>query len=106
MHDETTWIDDLAALLPEMPSDSIVSRTVFNGPGLRVTLFGFAAGQELTEHTASRPAILHFLRGRGSLTTGGRTGEAIPGTWVHMPANTPHSVRADQELVMLLLMLT
>jgi len=106
MPDETTWIEDLAALLPEIPPDTIVSRTVSTGPGLRVTLFGFAAGQELTEHTASHPAILHFLRGQGSLTTGGRTGLATPGTWIQMPANTPHSIRAEQDLVMLLLMLT
>ena len=106
MPDETTWIEDLAALLPEIPPDTIVSRTVSTGPGLRVTLFGFAAGQELTEHSASHPAILHFLRGQGSLTTGGRTGLATPGTWIQMPANTPHSIRAEQDLVMLLLMLT
>lgn len=105
MADEAFWVEDLASLLPPIPGDSIVSRTVYTGEGLRATLFGFARGQELTEHTASRPAVLHFLRGRASLTTGGRAGRAGPGTWVSMPADMPHSVRAEEEVVMLLLML-
>jgi quercetin dioxygenase-like cupin family protein len=105
MTEESFWVEDLASLLPPIPTDSIVSRAVHTSDGLRATLFGFAKGQELTEHTAARPAVLHFLRGRASLTAGGRRGPAGPGTWVSMPANMPHSVRAEEELVMLLLLL-
>ncbi len=96
---------DLMALLPEIPDDSIVSRSIHNAPGVRATLFGFAAGQELTEHTASHPALLHFLRGRADLTLGDKPSTAGPGTWVYMPAHLSHSVRATDELVMLLLLL-
>ena len=39
----------------------IVSRGVIAAPGLRVTLFGFAAGQELTEHTSSSRALIQIL---------------------------------------------
>lgn len=105
MADPAFIVEDLPGLLPPIPTDSIVSRSVHTGAGVRATLFGFAAGQELTEHTASHPAVLHFLRGRADLTLGDRPAQAVPGTWVHMPAQLPHSIRATEDLVMLLLLL-
>jgi quercetin dioxygenase-like cupin family protein len=78
---------------------------VFAGEGLKATIFGFAAGQELSEHTAAVPAVLHFLRGRARLVLGGKPATAAPGTWVYLPARLPHSVSADEEVVMLLLLL-
>ena len=105
MSSEATWIEDLAVLVPVIAPDSIVSRTILAGSGLKATLFGFAAGQELSEHTAAVPAVLHFLRGRARLTLGGRPATASPDTWVHLPAHLPHTVSAEDEVVMLLLLL-
>ena len=105
MTDAPFFLADLEALLPPISPDSIVSRAFYSGEGLRGTLFGFAPGQELTEHTASRAAVLYFLRGRGRLTLGELQAEAGPGAWAYMPANLPHSIHADEELVLLLLLL-
>jgi len=91
--------------MPEIPPDSILSRTFFQDDHLRVILFGFAPGQELSEHTASKPAILHFLQGEARLTLGEDEMEAQPGTWVHMPAHLPHSILAKSSVVMLLTLL-
>jgi quercetin dioxygenase-like cupin family protein len=85
--------------------DSIISRTVFQDDRLKAVLFGFGQGQELSEHTASTPAIMHFLRGEAELTLGGAASVATAGTWVHMPARLPHSVRAKTAVSMLLLLL-
>ncbi len=93
---------DVAQEMKEIPADSIVSRTVYSDPRVKVTLFGFAAGQELSEHTASTPAMLHFLKGSAKLTLGGESLDAGVGTWVHMPANLQHSVRAETPVVLLL----
>ncbi|MCB0253051.1 MAG: cupin domain-containing protein [Anaerolineae bacterium] len=98
-------VDDLLAHLPEIAPDSIVSRTVFTSDQVKVILFGFAAGQELSEHTASKPAILHFLQGDARLTLGDFKTTAKPGAWVHMPANLPHSIYAETPVVMLLYLL-
>jgi quercetin dioxygenase-like cupin family protein len=95
-------VENLAALLPEIPADSIVSRKVYSDELLKVTLFGFAAGEELTEHTAAFPATLHILSGEATLTLGEETIEAQPGTWVQMPAHLPHSVSAKTAVSMLL----
>ena len=95
-------VENLAALLPEIPAESIVSRKVYSDDLLKVTLFGFAAGEELTEHTAVFPATLHFLSGEATLTLGEDTVEAQAGTWVQMPAHLPHSVLAKTAVTMLL----
>lgn len=88
-----------------IPADGIVSRTVFQDEHLKVVLFGFAPGQELSEHTASMPAIMHFLRGESRIIVADKVDNAAAGTWVHMAANVSHSVLATTETVMLLLLL-
>jgi len=90
----------------EIPSAGILSRTIYTDPTITVIMFGFDAGQELSEHTAARPALLQFLRGEAQLTLGGDPVAAHPGTLVHMPAGLAHSVRAVTPLVMQLILLT
>ncbi len=100
-----TYIADLAELLPDVPVDSIVSRTFYTDEQVKAVLFGFAVGQELSEHTASQPAILHILQGEAYLTLGDDSMEARAGTWVYMPAWLKHSVAAKTPVTMLLLLI-
>ena len=100
-----TYINDLTGMMSNVPADTIVSRTFYGADGVKGILFGFAAGQELSEHTAARPAILHFLSGEAELTLGEEGLSAGPGTWIHMEAGLPHSVLAQTPTVMLLLLL-
>ncbi|KPK06256.1 MAG: cupin [Anaerolineae bacterium SG8_19] len=93
-------------LLSEISPNTIISRTIYSDDQLKSVLFGFAEGQELSEHTAAKPAILHFLAGEAQLTLGENMYDARPGTWVHMPAHLPHSVLAQTPVVMLLLLLS
>ena len=89
----------------DIPADSIISRTIYQDEQIKAILFGFAAGQELSEHTASMPAILHIVQGEASLTLGNDAMDGAAGTWVHMPAHLPHSITATTPVVMLLLLL-
>jgi quercetin dioxygenase-like cupin family protein len=89
----------------QAPDKGILSRTLFNDDRLKAVAFGFAQGEELSEHTASMPAVLHFLQGEGRLTLGDDTLEARPGTWVHMPKGLRHSIQAKTPVVMLLLLM-
>ena len=100
-----TLIPDLASALAEIPPDSIVSRTLYQSKTLRVLLFGFAAGQELSEHTSTKEAVLHFLSGEAQVTLGGDSTGAQPGTFIRMAPNLQHSVRAVSETRMLLYMI-
>jgi len=99
------YLANLSDVLPDIPPDSIISKTIYAGDDAKVILFGFAAGQELSEHTASVPAIIHFLQGEADLTLGSDHVQAHPGTWAHMPARLPHSIVARTPVVMLLLMI-
>jgi hypothetical protein len=40
------------------PEDGIISRTVYQDDRLKAVMFGFGARQELSEHTASKPAVM------------------------------------------------
>lgn len=88
-----------------IPDDSTISRTIYQDDQIKAVLFGFAAGQELSEHTAATPAIMHFVQGEARMTLGQEVVEAKPGTWVHMPARLPHSLQAHTPVIMLLLLL-
>ena len=68
-------------------------------------MFGFGAGQELSEHTASKPAVMHFLSGQAEVTLGDQNIAAKPGTWIHMAAGQVHGIVAKAPTVMLLMLL-
>ncbi len=99
-----TMLADLTSQV-EPPEDGTLSKTIFQDERLKAVLFGFAAGQELSEHTASTPAIMHFLSGESDVTLGPEKTIARAGTWIHMPAQLPHSIRTRTPVVMLLLLL-
>lgn len=105
MENAYTHIPNIAELVKEVPPDTIVSRTFYEDDQMKSILFAFAAGQELSEHTAAKPAILHFLSGEADLILGDDSAFAQEGTWVHMPPNLPHSVMAKTQVLMLLMLL-
>jgi quercetin dioxygenase-like cupin family protein len=99
-----TYVQDLMQD-QNIPDDGILSRNVYADEHVKVVLFGFGPGQELSEHTASKPAILHFLDGRGRVTLGEDEHPVGPGSWMHMEAELKHSVVAETKLTMLLVLL-
>jgi len=103
MSNSYTLVADLAG--QDVPADGILSRTLYNDDAVKVVVFAFAAGQELSEHTAAMPALLQIVKGTARLTLGDDTIEADAGAWVHMPAQLRHAVHATTPLVMLLVLL-
>ena len=99
-----TRIDDLVAAAG-VPERGILSRSISDADGVRVVLFGFAAGEELSEHTAARAAILEIVAGTADLVVGGEAFAGGPGTWVRMAPRTAHSIHATSPLVLLLTLL-
>ncbi len=103
MTDSPTIVDLRAPV--ETPDDGIVSRAIYNDDDVRVVHFSFATGQQLSDHTAPMPVTLEVVEGEATITLGDDVIEGRPGTWLHMPANTPHSVVAKTPLVLLLTLL-
>ena len=66
-----TFITELGRDLSP-PAEGIHSRTLYADDRLKVIGFGFAAGEELSEHTAQSPAVMHFVRGGSVLDSRGR----------------------------------
>jgi quercetin dioxygenase-like cupin family protein len=89
----------------EIPEEGILSRVLFKDDQIRVVGFGFDTGQELSEHTAAVPAILQVVSGRMTGTLGSDVIDLEPGSWVHMPADLAHSVRAVEPSLLLLTLL-
>jgi quercetin dioxygenase-like cupin family protein len=100
-----TFIPDLVGPPADLQPDSILSRTIYSDEQVKAVLFHFAAGQELSEHTAGTPAIVHLLSGEARLTLGEDSHEAGAGAWARMPARLPHSLLARTPVTMLLLLL-
>jgi quercetin dioxygenase-like cupin family protein len=103
MTDPATIVDLRAPV--ETPGDGIVSRAIYSDDDVRVVHFSFAAGQQLSDHTAAVPVILEVVEGKATITVGDEVIEGRAGTWMHLPASTPHSVVAGTPLVLLLTLL-
>ena len=97
-------IDDVVAAVT-VQSGSVVSKVVYRDEIVNVTVFGFDAGEELSEHRAARPAVVQVLLGRLRFSVDGEEIDAGPGFWLHMPSGTPHSLVAVEPTVMLLTLL-
>src|SRR5436190_3468895 len=73
--------------------NGIVSRTLLRTPHSRVVLFGFAAGQELTEHTSTQHATIQILSGECEFSLAGKPRSLKVGDLLYMPPNLPHAVK-------------
>lgn len=82
--------------------NGIVSRTLLRAPAARVVLFGFAKGQELTEHTSTQHALVEILSGECEFSLSGKPHLLKAGDFLHMPPNLPHAVKATRQFSMLL----
>jgi quercetin dioxygenase-like cupin family protein len=83
-------------------ANGIVSRTLLKVPTARVVLFGFAEGQELTEHTSTQHALVQILTGECEFSLSGKPHNLKAGDFLYMPPNAPHGVKATQQFSMLL----
>jgi len=89
----------------DIPQRGILSRTLYDDSDVKVVLFGFSAGHELSAHTAPMPAALYFLDGEADLTLGTDTQTVKAGAFAHMPPYLNHAIVAKTPLVMLLIMM-
>ena len=84
---------------------AIVSRTLTKSDAGNVTLFAFAKGQELSEHTAPFDALVHVLDGEAEIRINQVVYSVEKGELLIMPANEPHALRAVESFKMLLTMI-
>lgn len=86
----------------QFAANGIVSRTLLRTEQTRIVLFGFAEGQELTEHTSTQDAVIQILAGECEIRLAGKPHPLKTGDLLHLPPNLPHAVKATRQFSMLL----
>ena len=104
MDDKYTYVKDVREHT-RIPENGILSQTLQSDDRSKVILFGFAAGQELSAHTAPFPATLAFMKGEALLRLGEDEQEAAEGTFVYMTPYLEHGIKAKSDVIMLLTMI-
>ena len=84
---------------------SVVSRQVIKETGGNVTVFAFAAGQGLSEHTAPFDALVHILDGEADVSIAGTRYRLAAGDAIVLPAGRPHALDAVTAFKMALTMI-
>lgn len=83
----------------------IVSRSLLDGEGGSATLFTFDGGQSLSEHKAPYSALVYGLEGEAEFMVGGVAQKIQAGRMLVMPANVPHSMKAETRFRMMLVLI-
>lgn len=94
----------LADLAPFQPG-SIVSRSLLKNASGSVTLFAFAEGEGLSEHTAPFDALVLIADGQAEISIAGKARNLARGEVLGLPARVPHAVHARTDMRMVLIML-
>lgn len=92
-----TLVDQVAA--------GTVSRSLIAQPTFRQVLFSMDAEQEISEHRSPFFAIVQVLSGRLRMEVSGQTHYLEPDSWLSMPPNAPHALRAETPTRFLLTMI-
>ncbi len=100
-HVVVSSLTDEVKVQPKM----VVSKVLYRDEQLDVTMFGFDAGEGLSEHEAGKTAVVEVLSGRLRFTADSEVYDAGPGFWLRMAPHTPHSLIADEATLMLLTLL-
>ena len=91
--------------LIEYQEGSVVSREIIAKKTGTVTLFAFDLGQGLSEHTTPFDATVFCLEGEVVVTISGKPILVKKDEMVIMPADQPHSLKANSKFKMLLIMI-
>jgi quercetin dioxygenase-like cupin family protein len=89
----------------EYSEGGIVSKTVLKKQTGNISLFSFAKGEALSEHTAPFDAMITVVDGKGEVIIGGKSFILTAGQTIIMPANITHAVNAVEKFKMVLTMI-
>ena len=84
---------------------AVVSKTVIDKKSGTVTLFAFAQGQGLSEHTAPFDALIQVLEGEAEIRISGAPIRVRAGEMIILPASEPHALKAVEHFKMMLTMI-
>ena len=86
----------------EFPREGIFSKVLAKSEKYNYTLMCLAKGSDIDTHTSTKTGVIQVLRGKGIFRLFDKEIEMKPGVFIFMPANSPHALRADEDLAILL----
>ncbi len=84
---------------------TVVSKMLLKQKTGSATLFAFARGEGLSEHTTPFEALLYLVEGMAEVLIAGETYVLAGGDIILLPARIPHEVRAVDDFKMMLIMM-
>jgi quercetin dioxygenase-like cupin family protein len=105
MHDDSVAKRARLTDLVQFQDGSVVSRSVLKKDSGSVTLFAFAEGESLSEHTVPYDALVYIAEGEARIAVSDAVHDVKGGELLLLPAGVPHSLQAVSEFKMMLVML-
>lgn len=88
----------------KFPKEGIFSTVLAKSENYNFTLMCLAAGTDIDEHTSTKTGVVQVLKGTGIFRLSNKEIEMKPGVFIFMPNDAPHSLKAEEDLAILLLL--
>jgi len=86
----------------EFPKEGIFSRVLAKSDAYSYTLMCLSKGADIDTHTSTKNGVVQVLKGKGVFKLFGKEISIEPGVFIFMPADAPHSLKAEEDLAILL----
>jgi len=88
--------------LMEFPEKGIFSRVLSKSDSYSYTLMCLSKGTDIDTHTSTKNGAVLVLKGKGSFKLGDEDIKMEEGVFISMPKDSPHSLKAEEDLAILL----
>jgi len=86
----------------EFKNEGIFSKVLSKSETYNYSIMCLAKGSDIDTHTSTKNGGVYVLQGKGIFNLEGKDIVLAPGVFIFMPANAKHSLRADEDLAILL----
>lgn len=86
----------------EFPKEGIFSKVLAKSDSYNYTLMCLAKGADIDTHTSTKNGGVQVLKGKGVFKLFDEEIKMEPGVFIFMPADAPHSLKAEEDLAILL----
>ncbi len=103
MDKQKGFFRDLEKLM-QFPAEGVFSTVIAKSETYNCTLMCLAKGTGIDTHTSTKEGIVYVIKGKGLFKLFEKKIEMTPGVFIVMPKNAPHSLKADEDLAILLML--
>jgi len=101
MEQEKGFFKDLNELM-EFPKEGVFSKVLAKSDTFNYTLMCLAKGTDIDTHTSTKNGCVQVLKGKGTFKLFDKNISMEPGIFIFMPKDAPHSLKAGEDLAILL----